>query len=311
MFRFIELPFLNGRLSSDYVIWPIIGTVTGVMGVLAVGIYISAQPSTQATPVVGLNIACDQRGGHYYDLPICRYGTQPTVLLWGDSYAMHLEPGLRAVMGGNGSFVQATKSACSPIMALAYVGGNYSVDWAKDCVAFNRGVTSALAHMSTVRYVLIASSWGQVFTQSAQTLFADGLEQPWSPLAKKHLIKTVRAVQAVGKTAIIVGPTAIADYDVGACNARLESDRLVLGVDSCNPTFKEVDRNLGSIILELREVAMETGATLLLPTEVMCPNGICRSVIRGKSIYHDRGHLTSHGSEYVVRSLGLENMLKE
>src|SRR5690606_32476485 len=67
----------------------------------------------------------------------CQSGDNPRVLLWGDSYAMHLGQALLH-SPDSASFMQATKSACGPFMDISIVGsGRFDTRFAKSCINFN------------------------------------------------------------------------------------------------------------------------------------------------------------------------------
>lgn len=309
-YRLVEQRFLVARGLGRRA-WLAIGGGAATLAASAIAMATSAIPAVGMEPQPGLSRSCDQRGPIYADVPDCRIGRSPNVVLWGDSYAMHLVPGLRKAMGTDWEFVQATKSACSPVLGLAHVKETYTRSWAEECAGFNQNVVAALARMPSVRSVVLASSWVQIFVNSGQQLYVDGSVQPWSSrTARDHLVETIRVVQATGSHVVIMGPTAIAPYDVGACNVRASSGRPVARSGGCNPSLADVDDRIGAVVRELRAAAVETGATLLLPSSVMCPGEECISVVDGKSVYRDRGHLTPYGSEYVIQHLSFRNALE-
>ncbi|MBC5784858.1 acyltransferase [Ramlibacter sp. USB13] len=309
-YKFVEQPLLNGWLQPEKRMWVGLGLGAGGLAVCAAAIAHVSTPMPGMGPQIGLSQACDQQGGKYKQLAVCRTGNDPEMVLWGDSFAMHLVPGFTKVMGPQWPFVQATKSACSPLVGLAHTSGGYNESWARDCIAFNRGVVESLRDMPSVRFVVLASSWVQVLNSGGQQLFDVDHQRPWSAeVTRSHLLSTIRELQALGKQVVLVGPTAMAKYDVGACNARALTGRVLAGLDNCDPLRDEIQGRLGNVLDELRTASLSTGAVLLLPTSAMCTELKCHSVVEGKSVYRDRGHLTPHGSEYVVRSMGFAQVL--
>lgn len=303
-YAYVEQPFLSGRALPGRRLWLGLCGGAAALATSAATIAASSTPLQGMGPQVGLDSRCDQQGGAYANVAACRVGAEPKLVLWGDSYAMHLVTGMRGVMGTEWSFVQATKSACSPVLGIAQTGGRYSQTWSRECLDFNRSVVDALTRMPSVRDVALASSWVQVLDKSGRGVVVDGHIEPWSgAIVREHLVQTVRAVQAAGKRPILVGPTAMAPYNVGACNARLVTGRFFARLDGCDPSPADVGARIGEVLRLLRSVADETGATLLLPSAVMCPGVRCQSLVEGKSLYRDSGHLTPYGSEYVMRAL--------
>ena len=67
---------------------------------------------------LGFGAACE--GYRRFDAPaMCRNAPSPRMLVWGDSFAMHLVDGLAATSPGG--VLQATKSACGPLLGIAQV----------------------------------------------------------------------------------------------------------------------------------------------------------------------------------------------
>jgi peptidoglycan/LPS O-acetylase OafA/YrhL len=310
-YQYVEQRFLRHGISAVRRLWLPLGAGATALCAGAVAIASSAITMPEMAPQLGLDQVCDQRGGTYVPTSACRIGNSPRVMVWGDSFAMHLVPGLRNAIGGDLGFVQATKAACSPVIGLAQVSQQRSLAWAKDCADFNESVLQALARMHSVRDVVLASSWFQLFAHGQQTLYSDGQEQAWSAqLARERLVRTIRAVQFSGRRVVIVGPTAVAPYDVGTCNVRALSRRFVVRSGGCDPLRVEVDEKIAPVVRELQAVAAETGAVLLLPSTVMCQGDRCQSVADGRSIYRDNGHLTPHGSGHVLHALGFRQAIE-
>lgn len=307
-YRFIEQAFHRGP-GSFRKFWGY-ATLTIMILSITVGVlHYHSQSGQFMAPVVGFSSVCDQHGSQYKPYEECQVGNQPTTLVWGDSHAMHLVPGLNAVLGHEYPMAQATKSACAPFINLAQVHDKYTSAWANECVAFNRSVLSEITQNPRIHDVIIASSWVQVFNRAGQDLLVDGLVQPWAPVARDYLMKSIDAVQATGKRVILVGPMPMAAHDVGACNLRVFYHRPVIRNGGCAPSWNEVETNVGGIVRDLQHVAKDTGATLILPTEGLCPHGTCQAVNEGQSLYRDRGHLTAFGSEFVMRRLGIGEII--
>jgi peptidoglycan/LPS O-acetylase OafA/YrhL len=301
-YQFVEVPFQAGKR-----LWPIATMAAASVAICGAGLAtMPVLPDSNNAPITGLATNCEQHGD-WRDRPECRTGPAPTILLWGDSYAQHLVPGLEDAVGRN--IVQATMPACTPAIGVAQRGGYYPEAWARECLSFNQAVAAHLRAMPTVRHVILASSYTQIFSDYGLKMRTDDAVLPWSPtIAIDHVERSVRAIQAAGKIAVVIGPTPIADFDVGACNDRVTRHRLVMHSGGCDVPrdhviVTDVDR-------QLRQMATRTGAILLLPTDVMCDARVCRSSADGVSLYHDRGHLTLAGSRRLITKLRLMDVLK-
>jgi len=259
----------------------------------------------------GLHPRCDQSGDRYIEYLACQTGknNSPTVLLWGDSFAMHLAPGIMSSLPDEVGFRQATKSACAPILGLAQLS-KHTLEWAEECVRFNTSVLNLLSEHDEIRYVVIASSWTQILSPQAKLLASDrGVGVLPIDLVRAHIEDTIRAIRTLGKTPILIGPTPIASYDVGACNERLLRTLPILHPGGCDPQLAEIEDSVKTAVTELRYVASRTETMLLLPTEHLCSSGHCASMIEGRNLYRDAGHLTPDGAIYVAREIKLKNAL--
>lgn len=304
-YRFVEIPFLDRTAVPRQILRTLSIPAAGLVGILAV-----MATTSQAAPgfeqIEGLDESCNRSGVLYENLPTCRTVREPTTILWGDSYAAQLVPGMRGI-----GFEQVTKLSCAPIPELGYSNSNNTVIWARECGEFNRNVMLEIANRPEIQSVIIASSWMQVMGEADQKLVIAGIEQEWSPIAKTYLERAVRDLQALGKNVILIGPTATAKHDVGACNLRNLSGRLTLRTGGCGATPEELESLIGSSVRDLREVAKSTGAKLLLPSETLCPQGQCEVIHDGKSIYRDAGHLTPSGSAYVIDKIKLRAWINQ
>lgn len=293
-YRFVEQPFL--AQPRPRFVWPVI--VTAALLLLAASFWFraAAVSDPDAAGIVGLSENCDRLSPGPAE---CRTSRAPTILLWGDSYAQHLVPGLRSIIRPGEGFEQATFPACAPLLGLVQTGRYFSRTWGDSCVGFNEDVTARLNKLPSVRYVILASSYVQTFNDNQLDLLVDGKIVPWqNGIAGEHLVRTIRAIQAAGKIPVVVGPTPVADFNVGACSRREKDGRIVLRPDACAVTShdvvtKEIDR-------ELMKIAEQTGARILLPSDLFCREARCATQVYGDAIYRDQGHMTRADSRYFA-----------
>ncbi len=293
-YRFVEQPFL--AQPRPRFVWPVVVAAALLLLAISFGFRAAAISDPDAVGVVGLSENCDRLSPGAAE---CRTSQAPTILLWGDSYAQHLVPGLRSIIRPGEGFEQATFPACAPLLGLVQTGRYFSRSWADSCVDFNADVAARLNELPSVRHVILASSYVQTFNDNQLDLLADGQVRPWKDgIAGQHLVRTIRAVQDAGKIPVIVGPTPIADFNVGACLRREREGRLVMRSSKCKVT----SRDLATLAIdrELRKISAQTGAKLLLPSDVFCRGGRCATRIDGEMIYRDRGHITPAASRYFA-----------
>lgn len=70
----------------------------------------------------------------------CNTSDKPEIMIWGDSYAMHLVKGIMASKP-DAKIIQMTKYVCGPFTNIApIIEPHYPVGWASECIDFNQQV---------------------------------------------------------------------------------------------------------------------------------------------------------------------------
>lgn len=313
----VERPFLNIHDRQ----WPasrLIGFSS--FALLCVAVALALAPARADTrnflelyrPTKGLGSRCDSHSLEFVIPSECEAGSNPTVAVWGDSYAMHLVPGIVADPRLSKTIVQITRSACSPIKGVSFLDSARTPEWAEKCIDFNSNALSYLREHKEISTVVLGMAL-QFFLDDGRgdlSLFYRG--EPHlleiSPVAQ-GIVEIVDDLRHAGKTVIIVAPTPTDGSDIGACVEREAYGLITLGHPSCDfPIAAYNDFGAGQIAT-LRQVERVTQVQIVWPSSVICPAGTCNPVIDGASLYRDRGHLTSQGSVMVVRASGLADML--
>ena len=75
-------------------------------------------------------------------------------------------------------------------------------------------------------------------------------------------------------------------------------------------TRDSVERSVGGANTALRDIGRETGATILLPTDVLCDAQQCLTRLGGVSLYRDRGHLSQLGSRLLIARLKVAELIR-
>lgn len=205
-----------------------------------------------------------------------RYGPR-TLLLWGDSHAAHLYPGLRSTVGGRYDIVQRTMSACPPIVGMPK-GPR------KECEPFNARVLEEVRRQRP-RMIVLAAGWD------------DGVDY-------RALEIAIRELRAIGvEQVVLVGPFPFWTEPVPRLVfRRWKSDplqrlprRLVQGRVTVKDAMEPV----------LERVASATGSTYFSPRAALCDREGCLAFVPGTEtlVAWDEGHLTAAGSRYVAERL--------
>jgi hypothetical protein len=221
----------------------------------------------------------------------CQTAEKPEVLLWGDSYAMHLADGIVASRA-DVRLIQRTESGCAPLHGIApVIGGNRRT--AESCIRFNQEVLAQLKQMPSVRHVVLASLFYQYLEPGNEILTNDGLVLPTgaSP-ALKALRETLAQLREMQVSVVLVAPPPANGLDIGKCLAR--SILLKRNLDHCDFSVGEMSHGRLEVFQLLSELASETHVIWL--HDLMCQQGRCSTHEEGTFFFLDEGHLTRDGS---------------
>lgn len=219
----------------------------------------------------------------------CRSSDEPDLLLWGDSFAMHLAQGI-AASAKSTSFAQQTVSQCSPIIGLAQVSGWIDGRSADYCMDFNDQVMRYVKSEG-FETVVMSSPFGEVLDGKLKLRGGEIVQEENFKIVQNALIKTVEAVRATGAKVIIVSPTPSSGWDNGQCLMRSLFFKSEEGLCDFTP-----DMSLRNFKL-LRMI--EDDVAIYWLNNDFCQNGRCDVMQNGVFIYRDAGHLSKEGSAYL------------
>ena len=310
--RLIERPFRNRNfLSSKQV---------GVLSVLSlalpltiglVGHFNQGYPDRQINNVsmqrladnvsvnYGLAKVCD---GAFAVRENCIEGVNPTAVLWGDSFAMHLAPALKS-SPTTMSFLQLTMSSCRPILDFSIIGKNNTEDWAKKCITFNRQVFEWLAANEQIDLVIMSSP----FTFSSRDMYTiEGRVTYNAAIVEQFFVATLQAIQSLGKRVVVVSPTPGNGRNIGLClsQATLRGQPLAY----CN--FAKADYSMSVREgYELLQKTTENRVPVVWLDDILCGDGDCKLANDGVFLYRDKGHLSNQGASHIGRMLDLNGLI--
>ena len=314
-YTYVEQRFRRGRpLTARPLLRLAMASATVVALPFAIGtVRLDTEAATYAylhQPNSGLSAACAS-GAAINDPAACSTAAHPRVALWGDSYAMHLVPGLQQIGSVGPSMIQVTKAACAPVRGLASIDANYDEHWARTCLDFNERAFELIVASKSIRYVIMSSPFSGYLDLGTLTLFDAGAQRIADrKLAVEKLVSTVRALQQRGKTPILVAPPPRPGFDVGACREQAGNGLLVLGRRGCDFSLAEHQRHQRGIIEGLKEVQTRTGVALVWLDAAICDRTLCRTAMAdGTSIYKDGGHLSIPGAAWLLPQLALERLV--
>jgi peptidoglycan/LPS O-acetylase OafA/YrhL len=215
-----------------------------------------------------------------------RDGARPLLVVWGDSHAARLFPGLREVTGDQFRLAQFTRNSCMPLDGSRH---RHAPGNSLNCMRSNRYVMSRIREMRPDTVVLFAH-W----------------QEHWSPaLLDDFLIPTLDALHASGVPhVIVVGP---APQWRKALPENLIDLYQLTGAPSPVRTRFGLVEGTAVIDASMRD-AMEAaaGARYFSAFSAMCDQDGCltRTGTRPSELTTwDYGHLTTAGARYVARAL--------
>lgn len=224
------------------------------------------------------------------------------LLLWGDSHADHLMPGLVEAAANRGLSVrQASVSGCGP---LVLVEKNVPLAL-RPCARFHRAALQEAARQPRLEAVVLSARWSttlQRLSNEAAPGRADSARGAAALTAElANLIAEVRKVVGPEKQILLVGSTPEFDIWPATCFARtfkMERDPASCAVQTARDGQWSVpaDRVLAGI-------AAREGLTVMLPRKLFCDRELCRTAQGGRILFRDDDHFTNAGSIYAASAM--------
>lgn len=305
--RFIETPFRNrAKLSRQQIFrFAIAGSASfiliGLMGRATHGFAERANLEAQSANASelaleinpGLSARCE---GNAPSEQACRTDDQPEILVWGDSYTMHLVDGILA-SNPKARIIQITKSVCGPIFGQtpSFEPG-YGRVWGEECLAFNDAVHDWLQTQSTVRYAVLSSPFIQYL--SGEVMDRDGKLHPTTAAsARPAFLATLAELERLGVTPVVFSPPPSDGKDLGRCVVRAKW--LGADLDDCNFDLRDMYGDITAAHDFL--VPIQEHYRVVFLEDLLCPNGRCLTHLGTTPVYRDVGHFSRVGSAAVGR----------
>jgi peptidoglycan/LPS O-acetylase OafA/YrhL len=205
-------------------------------------------------------------------------GPGSSAILWGDSHAMHLYPGLRPTLEKEGYALGVlTASACAPIIG-------YQTAVRPKCTSFNEHALEAIRSLNP-KLVILSARW------------------PTDDPSVTLLDRTVDSLAKLGIKVVILGESPLYKIDVPLIVAkRLESK------DSSRAANGELDLELGFLRWSDRILSARFGnrsdVRFISVMRAICPKDDCPlTTPDGTPVHFDTAHLTEEGSRLFAELL--------
>jgi peptidoglycan/LPS O-acetylase OafA/YrhL len=227
-------------------------------------------------------------------------------LVWGDSHADAITPGVVAWAGAQGLRVrEATRAGCPPLTgAFVLLDGRRSDP---PCLAFDRNVL-ALAKDPGVKLLVLSARWPMYM--NARPLMG-GYDPPMqlvddatggsSDLARA-LDQTLTAIRASGINArvLIVGPIPELPFSPPDCMTQARRFGLPFGHCLTAPDADTLARTDPAIGVIDRVAKRHPGVGVVFPSHTLCAAGVCRTTESGDILYYDADHLSASGARRLA-----------
>jgi peptidoglycan/LPS O-acetylase OafA/YrhL len=259
----------------------------------------------------GYGLACES-GTAYQPYAACQNTRAPKLMVWGDSFAMHLVPGLAAT--AKGGVAQATKSVCAPFLGLAQVVPEYPRPYAEGCISFNDSVLAFVSKTKTVQVVALSSPFYPYFDPQRRLLVReDGKlvdRDPGQDIALAAMRDTVARLRAAGKRVVVIAPPPSSGLDMTHC---LERKAGRSHVDSskvdCNIRLSDYHASKAQTLAFLARMEKEADVPVVSFDSLLCTKQSCAVELDGRIVYRDEGHFSHEGSIAVAKRMQLGRML--
>jgi peptidoglycan/LPS O-acetylase OafA/YrhL len=258
---------------------------------------------------------------------------KPAVVLWGDSHAAALAPGLRALAIAQGyRFVQLTKAACLPLAGVMRHIPRIPAQ-ASLCLDFNRKVLNLIQADRNIRIVVLTGGWTAGFQRNWEDgwLLADTSRQPRnsSPIPSvaanqalfvQSLSAQVQILRAAGKYVIVLEDVPNFDADplsrvrTAHIPARHALAKWLLVADTTDsasdPGFapNSVDAAVDPLALDALQKAVpavDDAELVDLKPSFCLDSSHCNYRDGDRLLYFDSGHLTAYGARFALRNFRL------
>jgi peptidoglycan/LPS O-acetylase OafA/YrhL len=254
-------------------------------------------------------------------LPECRSKSDPGLIVWGDSHAMHLVTGIARHWPAG--VMQATRGMCGPILDMAPLSDRfYQRPWALDCIRFNAAVFSHIVESRHIDTVVLSSSFLQYLLRDDPKHHwrilktgPDGEKEAEATLetAFRGVEHTVRALREHGKRVIVIASPPASGFNIGACFERKTKGMLVLGAPNpdCKIVRAERDRYQGPSVALWERLRRENVVEVIGFDELLCSGSHCSPTFEGTLLYADSNHFTHEGFALLANRTRLAEKIRD
>ncbi len=229
----------------------------------------------------------------------CMTGESPEIIVWGDSYAMHIVDGILS-SNPDAAIVQMTSSHCGPFFDIAPVTlPSFTERKANECLRFNKQVQHYLERNDSIRFAALSSPFTQYLGKSAQIYYDGKTIQPNFDFVVERFAHTLDWLVQNDIRPVIFEAPPRGGQNIGLClarNAWFGGDR-----SQCNVALSDYRSRTETGLAFLDEV--EKSYPVVRMKDYLCRGEKCIGEENGVFLYRDAGHLSREGSRYLGRRM--------
>jgi len=301
LYRFIEQTFrVTGKdtvIPRKKIFLLLIVSILVVVATLATKASLSSSEFSHRMRFnIGLSDTCE--ASTFHQQPECRTSNNPELLLWGDSFSMHIASGIAQTRGSK--MIQAAYSACAGVSDIALVRPPREiVKWSKACVEHNDEILDYIARTDSIKIVVMASQWSYFF--EPKSIYDRGsdsvLENHGTEAVVPYIKKTVDRIHAAGKKVVFVEPPPWGEFDFGRCHERQRTDKWSFGAGKhCVLTREDADRVRKGTDDMIAALSAKDIVPIFRTKELLCDDKECKTHIDDTILYRDHTHFSYEGS---------------
>lgn len=312
LYRFVEEPIRRSRFGGLRLVAAVLVASSFLVATAVLLDRAKASPGDAAkllAPTIGLTMpGCFSEDVTKFNGK-CTQSASPEILVWGDSFSGHIMPGLLATT--TRTIVQASKGHCGPFANYSAVVTLNERAFSEGCLRFNRSVLDYLAHVPSIKVVVLAGSYGRSLDgDSAAAITSTGEQVQLTQTGVARTVEaqreTTAAIRALGKRVILISTPPASDMDLGQCWERMSQRLPFLGpfkgcvLDQHRTAARQAELD---VLMKGFETRADTPVVRL--NRALCRDGRCQTTIEGRPIFRDGEHLSNEGSVLIGKRLKL------
>ena len=235
----------------------------------------------------------------------CRTGDAPEIIVWGDSFAMHLVDGILS-SNPDADIVQMTSSGCGPIFDVAPLDPHKINEiWAQGCLRANAQVKRYILASQSVKYAVLGSLFFQYLNEDA-LVFHNGKVVPANPEFILERFRATLDFLIENKIRpVVFAPPPSNGNNVSECVVRRKWFNI--NAADCDIEKTIYERFQSRVIAFLKRV--EQTHTVVWMSDFLCNQNTCKSEEDGLYLYRDGGHLSREGSRLVGEKMDFYTLI--